>query len=193
MMEKIHQAFPKAYSLIEEATQEANFTMASDVHACALLKTLAGSKPGGTFLELGTGTGLSTSWILDGMDSSAKLISIDNDSNVLRIAKQFLGGDARLALVHADGGDWIAQNRDLRFDFIFADSWHGKYLMLEQALLMLNRGGLYIVDDMLPQQNWPAEHHEKATKLIETLQERTDLFITKLHWSTGIIIAVKNA
>lgn len=32
-------------------------------------------------------------------------------------------------------------------DFIFADTWHGKYLMLAEVLDMLNPGGLYIIDD----------------------------------------------
>jgi predicted O-methyltransferase YrrM len=34
------------------------FTMASDAWTGALLRTLAAAKPGGSLLELGTGTGL---------------------------------------------------------------------------------------------------------------------------------------
>ena len=56
---------------------------------------------------------------------------------------------------------------------------------------MMNKGGSYIVDDMLPQPNWPEGHQEKATNFIKYLTSRRDLFITELHWSTGIIIAVK--
>ena len=56
---------------------------------------------------------------------------------------------------------------------------------------MLNRGGLYIVDDMLPQQNWPEGHDEKALNLISVLENREDLVVTKQVWATGIIIAVK--
>ena len=77
MNEQIHQEFPKAYYTINEATKISGFTMASDVLTCSLLRTLASSKPGGKFLELGTGTGLSTSWILDGMDERSTLTSID--------------------------------------------------------------------------------------------------------------------
>ena len=192
-MEERFPGLPQAYALIAEATREAQFTMGSDVAAGALLKTLAGSKPGGSLLELGTGTGLSTAWILDGMDTAARLTSLDNDANVLRIAEQFLGDDTRLTLVHTDGGDWLEQNAEARFDFIFADSWHGKYLMLEQALHLLNPGGLYVIDDMLPQPNWPTGHHEKAIRLLEVLHERTDLSVTQLPWSTGVVIAVKRA
>ena len=63
--------------------------------------------------------------------------------------------------------------------------------MLEEALTMLNCGGLYIIDDMLPQPNWPEGHAEKAILLVEILEQRDDLVLTKLNWATGIVIAVK--
>jgi predicted O-methyltransferase YrrM len=90
-----------------------------------------------------------------------------------------------------DGGEWIEKNRNEKYDYIFADTWHGKYLLLEDALSMLNKGGFYIVDDMLPQPNWPEGHQEKASRLIDCLEHRKDLMVTKQVWSTGIIIAVK--
>lgn len=192
MTENVTHRYPASYAVIDQATRESGFTMASDVNVCSLLKTLAASKPGGKFLELGTGTGLSTSWILDGMNSSASLISVDNDPAVLHIAKQYLGNDHRLKLAESDGAAWIEQNKGLKFDFIFADTWHGKYLMLEEVLNMLNPAALYIVDDMLPQENWPEGHHEKATGLVKKLEDRKDLLLSKLHWSTGLIIAVKH-
>ena len=56
---------------------------------------------------------------------------------------------------------------------------------------MLNKGGIYIIDDMIPQPNWPDGHDEKAIQLIEDLEAREDLFLTKQVWATGIAIAVK--
>ena len=165
--------------------------MASDMMTCSLLRTLAASKPGGKFLELGTGTGLATSWILDGMDSDSSLISIDFDNTLLNIARDFLGIDKRLEMILTDGGDWLNNNKQNKFDYIFADTWHGKYLMLEEALDMVNKGGFYIVDDMIPQANWPDGHHEKALSLIRYLDARTDFFLAKQVWATGIIVAVK--
>ena len=185
------QSLPKAYSQIEEATKASGFTMASDLLTGSLLGTLAASKPGGKFLEMGTGTGLSTSWLLNGMDQNATLISVDYDPKYIAVAEKFLGDDKRLSLVTADGGEWLDANNRLRFDFIFADTWHGKYLMLDETLAMLNKGGFYIIDDMLRQPNWPEGHHEKSVKLIAALEARQDLFLTKQVWSTGIIIAVK--
>lgn len=191
MTDEINQDIPKTYFDIDKATKESGFTMASDIQTCSLLKTLATSKPSGKFLELGTGTGLSTAWILDGMDSNSTLISFDNDERFLNIAHKFLDEDKRLKLVLSDGEDWVKSNLGQKFDYIFADTWHGKYLLLDEVLEMLNKGGLYIVDDMLPQPNWPDGHQEKAINFVKYLESRSDLALTKQNWATGIIIAVK--
>ncbi|MCE7067363.1 O-methyltransferase [Dyadobacter sp. CY326] len=191
MNQEINQPLPKAYIEIDNATKASGFTMASDVYTCSLLKTLAASKPAGKFLELGTGTGLSTAWILDGMDADSTLVSIDNDAQFLAIAQDHLGQDPRLTLTLTDGGEWVEKNQSEKYDYIFADTWHGKYLMLEEVLEMLNKGGYYIMDDMLPQPNWPEGHDVKAINLIKELENRKDLVLTKQVWATGIVIAVK--
>lgn len=192
MTDNIVHGIPKTYFDIDNETKASGFTMASDIQTCSLLKTLASSKPSGKLLELGTGTGLSTACILDGMDSNSTLISFDNDERVLKIAQKYLGQDKRLTLILSDGEDWVKNNLEQKFDYIFADTWHGKYLLLDEVLEMLNKGGLYIVDDMLPQSNWPDGHQEKAINFIKYLESRTDLTLTKINWATGIIIAVKN-
>ncbi|HEV7379339.1 MAG TPA: class I SAM-dependent methyltransferase [Dyadobacter sp.] len=188
---EINQPVPLQYLAIDEATKASGFTMASDALTCSLLRTLAVSKPGGKFLELGTGTGLSTAWILDGMDADSTLVSIDNDGQFLEIAQRFLGEDKRLALIKTDGAEWVEANKYEKYDYIFADTWHGKYLLLDEVLAMLNTGGLYIIDDMLAQPNWPEGHDLKANRLIDYLDSRQDLFLTKQVWATGIIVGVK--
>src|SRR3954466_12118491 len=115
MTEEINQELPKSYLDIDQATKASGFTMASDVLTCSLLRTLAASKPSGKFLELGTGTGLSTSWILDGMDEASSLTSIDNEDKFLKIANSFLGKDKRLTLELTDGEHWINNNRHRKF------------------------------------------------------------------------------
>ena len=183
--------YPKSYHSIDEETRKAGFTMASDVLTCSLLRTLAAAKPGGDFLELGTGTGLSTAWILDGMNADSQLTSIDNAADFLAIAQLHLSNDQRLRLVEADAEQWIQANAGAMFDYIFADTWHGKYYSLDETLAMLKPGGFYIIDDMLPQPNWPEGHAEKADKLMADLDARADLILTKQHWASGIIIGVK--
>lgn len=184
-------SLPLRLPQIMSETARLNFTMASDMLTGCLLRGLAATKPAGKLLELGTGTGVATAWMLEGMDVEARLVSIEMDEANLEVAKQFLGDDLRVSFIHADGGEWLSRGAPDQFDLIFADSWPGKYTHLDEALRLLKRGGLYVVDDMLPQPNWPDGHAKRADELISILEDKEDLIITKLNWSTGIIIGTK--
>jgi predicted O-methyltransferase YrrM len=178
---------------IEMATNDIGFSRASDLLTGALLRTLVASKPGGSILELGTGTGLGTAWLLDGMSNTARLISVDNNVETTKVARRFLGHDTRVTFLVEDGADFIrtsyAQKRS--FDVIFADSQPGKFVALEETLAMLNPGGLYVIDDLSFHPGWPEGQAPKVDNLVATLEKRADLRITKINWSTGIIIAAK--
>ena len=191
MIEETVQTHPKAYDSIKKATEACGFLQMSEISTCTLLKTLAASKPASKFLELGTGTGLATAWILDGMDEDSSLISLDNDETLLNIAKENLGVDKRLTLICTNGGEWIKKNTRSKFSFIFADTWPGKYTHLDETLDMLEEGGFYIIDDMLPQANWPDGHADKVANLLSYLDGREDLVLTKMGWASGIVIVVK--
>ena len=182
---------PKSMSAIWADTRAAGFTMASEPLVCSLLRTLAASKPSARFLELGSGTGLSTAWLLDGMDSESHLTTVDNDESLLAILKRNLGTDPRLKVVCSDGDDFLRSLRGEHFDFIFADTWAGKYRLLHEALELLNPAGLYVIDDMLPQPNWPEGHAEKVADLVTTLEEMEGFRVTKLSWANGVILATK--
>jgi predicted O-methyltransferase YrrM len=75
------KAMPAVWSVISDRTAALGFDMASDARTGALLRALAASKPGGRLLELGTGTGLATACLLAGMDSHARLVSVDNNAS----------------------------------------------------------------------------------------------------------------
>ena len=184
---------PASLQEIEAATKAIGFTMASDHLTGALLRTLVATKPAGNFLELGTGTGLATAWIMDGMDTHAKLQTVDHDEALVTIAKCFLADDARVTFHLTDGGDFIQAltPQQQKFDLIFADTWAGKYTHLDEALALLNPGGIYLIDDLLPQPNWPEDHPPKVAQLIATLEQKENLRVTKVNWSTGLLIAVK--
>ena len=81
--------------------------------------------------------------------------------------------------------------RGEHFDFIFADTWAGKYRLLHDALELLNPAGLYVIDDMLPQPNWPEGHAEKAKDLVATLEKMEGFRVTKLSWGSGVVLATK--
>ncbi|MGB5668628.1 MAG: class I SAM-dependent methyltransferase, partial [Maribacter sp.] len=143
------------------------------------------------FLELGTGIGLSLSWMIDGMDEESTLTSIDNDLELIEIAKNFFNHDERVEILCQDGIEWIKSQSNKSYDLIFADAWPGKYSDIENILNMVKIGGFYIIDDMSQQENWPEGHQQHVNTLIDYLEKRADFVLTKMNWSTGLIIAVK--
>jgi predicted O-methyltransferase YrrM len=111
MDDRIIYEYPSTLNSIIEGTKKLGFDMASEPKTGALLKALAASKPHGKFLEIGTGTGLSAAWILQGMDNQSTLISVDNDDKAQRVALGNLGDDSRFTFICADGGAWLEQNQ----------------------------------------------------------------------------------
>ncbi len=190
MIDTVFTDVPEQYEHILEETKKLLFSMASDLQTGSLLKTLVASKPSAKILELGTGSGLATSWILGGMDKTSTLTTIDNNEQLLTIAKQNVS-DERITFVCADGYEWLTSYKEQKFDFIFADAMPGKYDLFEETWALLNKCGFYIIDDMLPQSNWPEGHAVKVKALIEKLESRKDMCLTKLNWSTGIIIVTR--
>lgn len=182
---------PATWREIDSRTRASGFDMPSEAGAGAMLRLLAASKPGGRLLELGTGTGLATACLLDGMDAAANLTSVDNDDGLQSIARAVLGDDPRVAFVLADGLAWIEQQPEASFDLIFADAMPGKYEGFEGALRLLKPGGLYVVDDMLPQPNWPQGHQSRVDALAADLGSRPQLAVATLHWASGLIIAAR--
>src|SRR5688572_31436402 len=98
---------PPRYEQMLARSREIAFQMNSDVLTGSLLRTLAASKPGAAVLELGTGCGLGASWILDGLDATSSLVSVDTDARVQSIAASELGSDPRLSLVLHGGGELL--------------------------------------------------------------------------------------
>ena len=184
-------AEPAGVAAIRAGTNAAGFAMGSEPEVGPLLRTLAAAKPGGRFLELGSGTGLATAWLLDGMDADSARITVDNDPAVLAILRGHLGHDPRLAVACADGDAFLASLAGRQFDLVFADTWAGKYRGLDAALALVRPGGFYVIDDMIPQPNWPAGHAERVAGLVAALEARRDLRLAKLAWASGVVIATK--
>ena len=182
---------PKLYEAILAKSKEIGFSMPSDLYIGTLLKTLIASKPKSQLLELGTGIGLSLSWMIEGMDADSRITSIDNDPKLIKIANRFFENDERVTLLCDDGSDWLKNYGGAKFDLIFADAWPGKYSEIEDVLSLIKKGGFYIIDDMIAQPNWPEGHQQNVIELVDYLEHRTDFILTKMNWSTGVLIATK--
>ena len=182
---------PSTLTAIEADTVALGFDMPSERQTGTLLRTLAASCPNSKLLELGTGTGLATAWLLDGMDKSSSLTTVDHDKLSTDVALRHLGNDECLQLCVEDANVWLANNSKSSFELIFADAMPGKYENFELAWNMLSLGGKYVIDDMLPQNNWPEGHASKVQKFLTELDHRNDCRIAKMCWSSGIVLAVR--
>ncbi len=189
---------------LEEETKNLGFEMASDYLTGNLLRTLVASKPAGKFLEIGTGTGLATAWMLSGMDEKSTLLTVDKNPAVTAIAEKHLSYDSRLDIRTQDGLTLLEELQGEHFDLIFADTWPGKLKNPELALNLLKIGSFYVIDDMhnlnaLPKrvaglsQEVLQQIPKQMQILMELLESKADLVTTKLSWSTGIMICTKIA
>ena len=64
---------------------------------------------------------------------------------------------------------------------------------MDETLALVAPGGIYFIDDLLPQASWPADHAPKVPRLIEQLKKRTDFAITQMNYATGVLIAARLA
>ncbi|HJS84685.1 MAG TPA: class I SAM-dependent methyltransferase [Acetobacteraceae bacterium] len=193
-MDDLPHRLPAVLDALLRRTRGLDFDSACEARTGSLLRVLAASKPGGRLLELGTGTGVGTAWLLDGMGDAASLVSVDADARVQAVAREHLGADSRLTLVEADALAFVAAQAPSSFDLVFADAWPGKFEGLEAALALLRLGGFYIVDDLLPQPNWPkGDHADRVRLLSATLSAQAQAHMAVLAWASGLIVLVRTA
>ena len=182
---------PKAAADILAETVAMGFGMASEPKVGAFLAALAASKPGGRILELGTGTGHGTAWLLSGMDAAATLDTVDNNADVVAVARRHLEADRRVIFHVLDGAHFLEHPSPGGYDLIYADAWPGKFSHLDEALALLNVGGIYFIDDLLPQPNWPDGHALKVPVLIDDLERRPGFVTVRLAWGSGLMLVVR--
>ena len=182
---------PATVAGIIAETEAMGFGMVSEPKVGSLLAALASSKPGGTFLELGTGTGHGTAWLLAGMDAASRLDTVDVDLAVVSVAQRHLGFDTRVNFNIMDGAEFLERSASRQFDFIYADAWPGKFSHLDVALSMLRPGGMYIIDDLLPQPNWSDGHAPKVPALIDDIERRDQFATVRLAWASGLLLVVR--
>jgi predicted O-methyltransferase YrrM len=125
------------------------------------------------------------------MDKASSLVSVDNDPKVVEVARKYLGSDSRVTFHVDEGAAFIERQMPGSYDFVFADAWPGKFSHLEQALALVRVGGIYFIDDLLPQVNWPAGHAASVSALIEQLATHDRFVSTKLAWASGLMVLVR--
>jgi len=169
----------------------ASFAMSSEPGVGWLLAVLSASVPhGGRILELGTGVGVGTAWMVHGLGQrgDVEVVTVEEDSERAGLAKQA----AWPAYVRFLVADALTVLDDLgRFDLIFADAQGGKWSGLDRTIAALVPGGHLLVDDMEPMMWSLPDQEAKTLQVRQTLFSHSHLICTELHGSSGIILATR--
>jgi predicted O-methyltransferase YrrM len=90
-----------------------------------------------------------------------------------------------------DAAVFLQRSAPDEFDFIYADASPGKFTHLDLALSLLKHGGIYFIDDLLPQASWPEGHAPKVPALIADLARRSGFLSTQFAWASGLMMVVR--
>jgi predicted O-methyltransferase YrrM len=167
------------------------FTLACEAEVGSFLALLAAGVPaGGRILEMGTGVGVGTAWIVHGLGDrvDAEVISVEKDPALLATASS-AGWPAHVSLREGDVLDLLD---DLgAFDLVFADAQGGKWEGLDRTIGCLRRRGLLLVDDMTPETFLDDHHRLKVEEVRRTLLSHPDLVGAEIQAASGMILVMR--
>ena len=131
-------------------------------HSCSdevgrLLAVLVGQVSDGKILEIGTGLGVGSSWILSTIAPTVQFISIDNSTEKIILTRKTIKHNQ----VEFVEGDWKEIINRGPFKFVFVDAEVAKKDECEELFNILDIGGMLLIDDFTPQEHWPEEWRGK--------------------------------
>lgn len=183
---------PQPVARATALAHRAGFTMSCDPDVGLLLAVLAAAVPtSGRILELGTGAGVGTAWLIHGLASrtDVDLVTVDNDRATADLAAQA----AWPSYVRPILGDAVeVTTGEGTFDLIFADAQGGKWDGLDSTIAALRPGGHLLVDDMTPPYFANPHHENKTSEVRARILGHPDLISVPIAWSTGLILSTRH-
>ncbi len=167
--------------------------------AARALQLFAGALGASTAVEIGTGAGVSTLFLLRGMTPDAVVTTIDQEPENQKAAKKTLaaGGFApeRARMITGRALDVLPRLADAAYDIVLIDARKQEYPQyLEQAVRLVRVGGLIAIDNAL----WhsrvpdPAQRDPDTTAVRTTLKavrENEALEAVLLNAGDGLLVA----
>jgi demethylmenaquinone methyltransferase/2-methoxy-6-polyprenyl-1,4-benzoquinol methylase len=186
-------ALPPLVAAATARARQSGFRLSCEPAVGRLLAVLAAHLPeGARVLELGTGTGVGTAWIVSGLANRADVTvtSVEKDPANAALAA---GGNwpSFVDLRHGDALDVLAEGA--MFDLIFADAPGGKHDGLDRTLAALRPHGLLVVDDMDPQPDWDDALRAAQDKVRQRLSPAAGLTVAELAIGSGVILSARTA
>ena len=186
-------AVPPLVAAALDRARQAGFPMSCDHAVGRLLAVLAAHLPeGGRVLELGTGTGVGTAWIVSGLlpREDVTVTSVEKDPRTAALAASE-GWPSFVSLRHGDALEVLAEGGT--FDLIFADAPGGKWERLDLSVAALRPRGLLIVDDMTPEPDWTDSLRATQERVRQALLSAPGLTSAELPVGSGVILSVRTA
>jgi predicted O-methyltransferase YrrM len=167
----------------------------------AALRFLAALTGARSVVEIGTGTGVSALWTLQGMRSDGVLTSIDVEGEHQRLARQALTEAAvppnRVRLINGRALDVMSRLADGAYDLVFVDGDKSEYgAYFEEALRLLRPGGVVAFDNAL----WhdrvadPSQRDPETVALrgvVQAVREDERVLSLLLPVGDGLLAAIK--
>jgi predicted O-methyltransferase YrrM len=184
---------PPLVAAASARARQTGFPMSSDPAVGRLLAVLAAHLPeGARVLELGTGTGVGTAWIVSGLlpRTDVTVTSVEKDPETAAAAAA--GYWPPFVILRCDDALGVLEEGEA-FDLIFADAPDGKWDGLDRTVAALRPYGLLIVDDMAPQPDWTDSHRAAQDKVRQSLVSDPALTSAELAVGSGVILSVRGA
>ena len=166
----------------------------------AMLRFVASALNARHVVEIGTGAGVSSLWLLRGMPQNSVLTSIDIEADHQRSARETFERDniapGRFRLITGRALEVLPRLTDDAYDLVFVDSDPDEYgLYLEQALRLLRPGGVIVFNNALfgGKIAQPAERDDATValrELVQHIQESKHLVPVLVPSGTGLLMAV---
>jgi len=167
----------------------------------AVLRLLAAAAQARAVVEVGTGAGVSSLYLLRGMPDEGVLTTIDVEVEHQRAAKEAFGEEGlrttRTRTISGRALDVLPRLTDGGYDLVFVDADKESYpAYVEQALRLLRPGGVLAIDNAL----WhdrvadPARRDEVTTIIREVGRQVRDdarLLPAMIPSGDGLLTAVK--
>ncbi len=169
--------------------------------AGAALRLLAAAGRAKSVVEVGTGTGVSALWLLDGMRADGVLTTIDVEAEHQRVARRLFAEagypPGRTRVITGRALDVLPRLADGAYDLVFVDADPTEYGgCVVEALRLLRTGGLLVVNGALAggRIGDPTARDPQTIALRETVKAVRDAdewYPALLPSSGGLLCAVK--
>jgi predicted O-methyltransferase YrrM len=181
---------PERVSEATERAAAAGFENSSEPGIGRVLMALAAAvRAGGRVLEIGTGMGVGTAWLIAGLAArtDVELVTVESDPQRARLAAEA----AWPSFVRPVVGDILVEIGGLgAFSLLFADAEGGKLYGLDHTLAAVETRGILILDDMRFQGRNPAIEEGVVKARRQILAD--DRFVcAEVNWSSGLLIATR--